>query len=101
MNEAIDDINDDSVKEITPLIKEFHQKLRRLFIEEQDRQYQQQREIDSLNREKINIQSKIHYSHNRIKHLEKIVGIKGELLIKKPVVIDEQEYQEVMEDSDY
>jgi len=32
MNEIIDEINDESVNEITPMIKDFHKRLRAIFI---------------------------------------------------------------------
>ena len=101
MNEHVDRLNDESIDLIKPLIKSFHMRLRKMYTKERNQQYQQQREIDNLNRQKMKLQDKVHYAHNRIKHLEKIVGIKGDELIKKPVIESFDENENSENESDY
>jgi hypothetical protein len=49
----------------------------------------------------MKLQDKVHYAHNRIKHLEKIVGIKGDQLIKKPVFEMQEEQEDEESESEY
>ncbi|KAM3135677.1 hypothetical protein pb186bvf_012203 [Paramecium bursaria] len=75
MNERINTENINNIKDLQPMLKEFHNKLKERLHEEKNENYKLLREIEGLNREKLQIQQTILFSHKRIMELEKLVGI--------------------------
>jgi len=57
------------------MLKEFHFKLKESLGSEKNESYKLVRELEYLNREKLQIQQSILFSHKRIMELEKLVGI--------------------------
>ncbi|CAD8086869.1 unnamed protein product [Paramecium primaurelia] len=75
MNEKINNDNITNIRELQPMLKVFHGKLKEKLHEEKNENYKLMREIEALNREKLQIQQSILFSHKRIMDLEKLVGI--------------------------
>lgn len=55
MNERINTENINNIKDLQPMLKEFHNKLKERLHEEKNENYKLLREIEGLNREKLSI----------------------------------------------
>ena len=75
MNDEVNRKNIENIKEIQPMLRDFHKKLKDNLHEEKNENYKLLREMEQLNREKQQIQQQILFSHKRILELEKFVGI--------------------------
>ncbi|CAK94025.1 unnamed protein product (macronuclear) [Paramecium tetraurelia] len=75
MNEKINNDNITNIRELQPMLKSFHSKLKERLHDEKNENYKLMREIEGLNRDKLQIQQSILFSHKRIMELEKLVGI--------------------------
>lgn len=75
MNDEVNRRNIENIKEIQPMLREFHKRLKDNLHEEKNENYKLLREMEQLNREKQQIQQQILFSHKRIFELEKFVGI--------------------------
>ena len=75
MNDEVNRKNIENIKEIQPMLRDFHKKLKENLHEEKNENYKLLREMEQLNREKQQIQQQIIFSHKRIFELEKFVGI--------------------------
>ena len=75
MNDEVNKKNIENIKEIQPMLRDFHKKLKDNLHEEKNENYKLLREMEQLNREKQQIQQQILFSHKRIFELEKFVGV--------------------------
>lgn len=75
MNDEVNRRNIENIKEIQPMLREFHKKLKDSLHEEKNENYKLLRELEQLNRDKQQIQQQILFCHKRIFELEKFVGV--------------------------
>eukprot|EP00825_Cyclidium_porcatum_P008924 TRINITY_DN14484_c0_g1_i5.p1 TRINITY_DN14484_c0_g1~~TRINITY_DN14484_c0_g1_i5.p1 ORF type:complete len:180 (-),score=43.89 TRINITY_DN14484_c0_g1_i5:196-735(-) len=75
LKDEIHNQNMNNIRDVQPMLKEFYQRLKDSLQSEKNENYKLQREMEQLNREKIQIQQQILFSHKRILELEKMVGI--------------------------
>ena len=75
MNDEVNKKNIENIKEIQPMLRDFHKKLKDNLHEEKNENYKLLREMEQLNREKQQIQQQILFSHKRIFELEKLVVV--------------------------
>ncbi|EGR28797.1 hypothetical protein IMG5_168330 [Ichthyophthirius multifiliis] len=84
--------NINNIKEIQPLIKEFQLHLKQLLNEEKSENYKLQRELEQLNRDKLQLQQQLLFCSKRVQDLQKQVGIyDGENKKEKNFSDDEEE----------
>ena len=79
MNKRINEDNFGNLGELQPGMKSFHEDLKLQLQETKNENYQLQREIDQLNRDKTQIQQQIAFSEKRIMDLEKFMGVSAKL----------------------
>ncbi len=101
MNDEVNRRNIENIKEIQPMLRDFHKKLKDNLHEEKNENYKLLREMEQLNREKQQIQQQILFSHKRIFELEKFVGIFNDKKTKNTNMIQEDnENSEIAEKSE-
>lgn len=98
MNDEVNRKNIENIKEIQPMLREFHHKLKNNLHEEKNENYKLLRELEQLNREKQQIQQQILFSHKRIYELEKFVGLMNDKKAKSNVV--QEDNSEIKENSE-
>ena len=81
MNERINKSNAENLKETQPMMREFHNNLKETLQEERNQNYQFLRDIEQLNRDKLQIQQNLLFSENRIQELEESVGVSAKEMI--------------------
>ena len=79
MNKRINEDNIGNLGDLQPGMKGFHEDLKSQLQETKNENYQLQREIDQLNRDKTQIQQQIAFSEKRIMDLEKFMGVSAKL----------------------
>lgn len=79
MNRLVNESNQGNLGEIQPMMKFFYDNLKEGLQESKNDNYQLQREIDQLNRDKTQIQQQISFSEKRIQDLEKFMGVSAKL----------------------
>lgn len=101
MNDEVNRRNIDNIREIQPMLRDFHKKLKDNLHEEKNENYKLLREMEQITREKQQIQQQILFSHKRIFELEKFVGILNEKKGKTSLAIqDQSEDSEINERSE-
>lgn len=79
MNRRINEANQGNIGEMQPAMRRFHDNLKTELQESKNDNYQLQREIEQLNRDKTQIQQQIAFSEKRIQDLEKFMGVSAKL----------------------
>ncbi|EAS01101.1 hypothetical protein TTHERM_00316540 (macronuclear) [Tetrahymena thermophila SB210] len=67
--------NINNIKEIQPMLREFHQRLKERLQEEKNENYKLQRELEQLNRDKLQLQQQLLFCSKRVQDLQKYTGI--------------------------
>lgn len=101
MNDEVNRRNIENIKEVQPMLRDFHKKLKENLHEEKNENYKLLRELEQLNREKQQIQQQILFSHKRIYELEKFVGLSNEKKGKKDTNEENSEDKEEIEDDNF
>ncbi len=85
------------------MLKEFHVRLKESLGDEKNLSYILQRELEYLNREKLQIQQSVLFSHKRIMELEKMVGVQRQSKpeFQQEELIEEEDADESPNDDDY
>jgi len=99
MNDEVNRRNIENIKEIQPMLRDFHKKLKENLHEEKNENYKLQREMEQLNREKQQIQQQILFSHKRIFELEKFVGILNDKK-NKGTIVQQADNSQINENSE-
>ena len=79
MNKKVNEENQGNISEIQPAMKSFYESLKLQLQESKNENYQLQREVDQLNRDKTQIQQQLAFSEKRIQDLEKFMGVSANL----------------------